>query len=396
MVLEFENDRATVEFTPEEGIAAESYKMNVYARDKTNDGEKKYVFTSKEYPLIQGVNNWYIIIDFIFYNEAAKKALHISSGGSIRQTGGESNYGNTLPTIIEFSFSVLADNEESEVDDILEVHFVRYIPKLMNILGHTNGENLQRIWFTEGNNTEKEDVDPMLDVLEWDALLNESHQARREYLKFKYEIQNDLISFASRSTIKEAIRYEINKMVTDNLISLPTSVNPITRFGVTDQNIVTYKEELMPAYEKYYVASEQVGLIDRAQHIAIEGLDDHISTLANFNFHFFVMGELEYKHEGFMPEESINITIQQLGFYIKDQYDFEDEDPTKASQPLGFWKIIDRQNIDVKPLNIINKNEYYRVSNSDYRTYRETHSMGYNYFLYSTIHYDAINMDFEL
>ncbi|KAA1246793.1 DUF6402 family protein [Aquimarina sp. RZ0] len=398
MILEFENDRATIEFTPEEGITAESYTMNVYATDKTNGGEKKHVFTSREYPLVEGVNNWYIIIDYAFYNEAAKRAFFkgndTSGQGRQAQSGSDPSVYKTLPTILEFSFFVVINGEENEVADILEVHFIRYMPRLLNILGHTNGEKLQRIWFTEGNNVDVKDVDPKIDILSWDWIMKESEQAQKEFTDLNTRVQNKLNAWTDNAT-KDNVRKEIRKMVVNGLVTLPTSNNSTVSFGVMGKNIVTYNNQLMPDFEKYYSISkpfggEGVGVVtDIGFHYLTDGLDDFIASLANFNYHVLATGEL------FTSGNSITVHVKQLGFYIKDKWDFIDKDATEASQPLGFWKIVDPNTIEAKRTAVV-RNQYYRVVNKTYRDYRDAHNMGYNYFLYSTIHTESVDIEFQL
>ncbi len=379
MKLEFEKDEVKITFTPEEGVKKKTYKVNVYAQNKTDGGGKKLVYTSKAFNLIKEGNLYRIWIDYVLYNIAAKKIV---------------KSGKSLPNIIDFSFKILIGETESEIQNTVTVHFVRYIPKLLNILDFKNGEKLQRVWFTKGNNIDKKKVNPEVGIITWNWATAESAQVKGEATEFIADTYSSLSSYFNNK-VKSSLKGEINRMIAEGLTSLPTPNNPKTTFGITDASIINYKGEKLPKYEKYYFNSKPFsGFWDIGLHYAFDGLDDFIASLANFNYHMFATGELVYDQGNRFFSPSIKIKIKQLGVYIKDSWDYIDK-PNEPSQELGYWKIKDDNTVEIKRSEE-GDSSYYHVTNKSYQDYRNDHGVGYNYYLYSTIHYQSINASIKL
>ncbi|MGB1283809.1 MAG: DUF6402 family protein [Polaribacter sp.] len=387
MTLPFEQDKVNLFFDIDAGDAV-AYYVNIHAKDKSNNGSKKKVYTSKKYPLANGKNHYWIVMDYMFYNRTAKNVA---------------TSGKSLPNQIEFFFELeveISSNnqcsvEKEELNETLTLHFVRYIPKLLNILGFSNGEYLQRLWFTLGKNIDKKTVDPQLDAVEWDWAVSESSQVRGEYNDFLIEtgtmLNNNIHLFGNN--VRDSLKSEINKMINDGLVLLPTKNGPDQPFGVLDSQIVTYKGQKMPKFEKYYFESKPFsGIFDLGVHYTFDGLDDFIAALANFNYHMLAIGMLKYNTNGWLTD-TIDINVKQLGVYIKDNFDFIDDDPNEDSQPLGYWKIINENEVEVER-KISEKPKYFEVTNESYRDYRDDHNMGYNYHLYSTI--ELKNVDYKV
>lgn len=392
MTLEFEEDKVNLIFEIDaEGAVA--YHVHIYAKDKTNNGSKKKVHTSEKYLLAGKDNHYWIVMDYVFYDKVAK--LVATSG-------------KPLPNKIEFFFEleveIQSDDqcaiEKEELSETLTLHFVRYIPKLMNIRGFTNGEYLLRLWFTLGSNIDKATVDPEIEAISWDWAMSESFIARMEYNDFKFKIFKNLNAWFSNKT-KMLLRSEIDKMVAEGLINLPTKDNPRVPFGVLDNQIIEYKNEKRPKFEKYYFAYERFkGGYDLGRHCLVDGIDDFMASIASFRFRALAIGELVYD-EGYFSDE-IDIHIKQLGFYIKDNFDFIDDDPSKPSQPLAYWKIVDEDSVEISidilaemGLDISNYTGYYELTNKLFRDYRDDHASyeeGYNYHLYSDVHIDNVDI----
>lgn len=380
MILDFEQDKAYVTFVPEEGIEAQEYFIKVFATNAVDGGSPTLVYTSKTYGIKQDDNKWFIVIDYSFYSKAAKKI-----GAS----------GKPLPNIIDFSFKVVIDEEENEVASTFSIHFVRYIPKLLTTLGFTNAEKLQRIWFTKGNNIDKDTVDPIIDAVSFDWAIAESSQVNTEYRQFLIETGTKLNNnyHLLGNKIRDSLKSEIEKMINEGIVNLPTENNN-QPFGVTNSQIITYRGEKIPEYEKYYFESKPFsGFFDLGIHFAFDGLDDFIASLANFNYHLFATGELEYNTSWL--GDTIDINVKQFGVYIKDSFDFIDDNPAEASQPLGYWKINDDKTIEVER-ETNETSEYFEVTNKSYREYRDAHGMGYNYHLYSTVKLSSTNYKVKL
>lgn len=380
MVLAFEENKAHVRFTPEEGLSASGFKIHVYAKDSSKNSNSLLVYTSKKHPLKAGLNKWSILIDYVFYAKVAKKLVVA---------------GKPLPNSIDFSFKIHINDEKSDVANTISVHFVRYIPKLLNKLGFTNAEKLQRIWFTKGNNTNKDNVNPEIDVVSFNWAINESSQVKTEYNDFLNETGSKLNNNLFFSNpIRDALKSEINKMIKDGLLTLPTKSNPSKPFGVTNASIINYRGQRIPQFEKYYFNSKPFsGFGDLGLHYIFDGLDDFIAALANFNYHMFATGSLEYE-ENKWSSNVISIKVKQLAVYIKDSFDFIDDDSSK-SQPLGYWKVNNDKSIEVER-KTSDKSNYFEVTNQSYRAYREAHNMGYNFYVYSTIRTQATNYSVKL
>ncbi|WP_298547670.1 DUF6402 family protein [uncultured Aquimarina sp.] len=382
MVLDFGNDKAYVKFTPEKDVKATSYTIKVFALNKTDGGTKKHVYTSKSYTLNKkGENRWYKVIDYSFYNAVAKK---VASSGKV------------LPNIIEFSFKIVLDDEEEEVPDIYEVHFIRYIPALMSIKGWTNAVNLQKIWFTKGKNDDKKSVDPEIDAFTWSWVVAESSQVNGEYEEFFRDTKNELDAYFNNN-VKKALKGEIRKMIPKGLATLPDASNKTTSFGTFDTAIETYRSEKMPKFEVYYFNSKPFsGFWDLGLHYAFDGIDDFIATLANFNYHVAAKGQLEYDAGGMFSSPSTKIKVQELAFFIKDNFDFVDDDPNEPSQPLGYWKIKSKTELEVERSEPSNVGDYYEVTNKSYRDYRDVHNMGYDFHVYSTLNKQTVDIELSL
>ncbi|GAA0872269.1 hypothetical protein GCM10009117_14160 [Gangjinia marincola] len=379
MVLEFEQDEARIEWEPDASVTADIYQVKVYAQPK-DGGSKSLVHTSQEFELGTGKHLYRLTIDYMYYNRAAK-ATATGSG--------------PLPNILEFSFAILIEGEETEVADVVEVHFVRYVPQLMGIKGFSNAEGLQRIWFTRGSNINKDSVDPEIDAVTFSWATSESSQVRTEANQFIRATENALNAWTNTAP-KRSLKAEINRMVTDGKMSLPASQGSKTSFGVTSKAIITHRGEKMPEYEKYYFNSKSFsGFFDMGVHFMTDGLDDFVASLANFNFHMYAKGELVYNEPGLISNASVQVNVKQLGIYIKDSYDFIDDDPSAASQELGFWRIDSRDAITIERTRD-NPSGFFEVTNKSYRDYRDAHQMGYNYHLYSTVKLESINANFKL
>lgn len=378
MTLEFEEDKVNLFFEIDtEG--AKAYHVNIYAKDKSNNGSKKKVHTSEKYLLAGKDNHYWIVMDYIFYNKVAK--IVATSGKPLP---------NKIEFIFELEVEIQSDNqcatEKEELSDTLTLHFVRYIPKLLNILGFSNGEYLQRLWFTLGKNIDKKAEGPQLEAVEWDWAVSESSQVKGEYNDFLTETGMELrkSTLIFNNNVQESLKSEVNKMIDEGLVSLPTKNEPDQPFGVIDPTVLTHRGEKMPKFEKYYFNSKSFsGALDLGLHYTFDGLDDFIAALANFNYHMFAIGMLKYNTNGWLTD-TIDINVQQLGVYIKDSFDFIDDDPNADSQPLGYWKIIEQNKVEIER-KTSEKPKYFEVTNKSYRDYRDDHNMGYNYHLYSTI-----------
>ncbi|VXC01621.1 conserved hypothetical protein [Flavobacterium sp. 9AF] len=385
VLLNFENDNVSVTFKVDPKIQENEYKIKTYARNGITNGTKTLIATSESFALNKNDENVQnFTIDYVFYNKAAKKI----------------NNNKALPNVIVFTFSILIGKNENESQGDCKVHFVRYIPKLLNIKGWINAEKLQKIWFTKGNNADKKKVFPELNAITWQWITSESREVNEEYLEFLNDNKNQLnaMSLIRNNNVQNALKNEINKMVTAGLAEIPTAIKPKIIFGVQSNQVVNHNNEKMPLFEKYYYNSKSFsGIWDLGKHYLREGIDDFIAAIANFNFHVFATGSLEYVEGGYITSEHIKVNVTKLHFYIKDSFDFVDDDPNASSQPLGYWKISDDgSSVEVEKDSPSNANEYFEVTNKSYRDYRDDHRMGYDFYLYSTLNEVNVNLSFNL
>ncbi|MEM0940639.1 MAG: DUF6402 family protein [Bacteroidota bacterium] len=90
----------------------------------------------------------------------------------------------------------------------------------------------------------------------------------------------------------------------------------------------------------------------------------------------------------------LEVNVQRLGFYIKDQFDFIDKEDAENPQKLGFWRILDKNDVRVKRFPW-DKDGFYEVTNKTYRDYRDVHRIhneGYDFYLYSDIHFFDVDI----
>ncbi len=383
--LAYGKETAVVKFMVTKKMKVTKYAIKVYAKNHLTAQEKKYVYTTSQFAVDKDKENEKEIpIDYIFYNSSAKKIV---------QNG-------ALPNQIEFTFGILFDNgTESPVSNTCLVHFVKFIPKLLNIKTWSNGEYLQKIWFTKGLNTDKKLRAPELDAITWDWIINESSEVNEEYIEFLNSTKASLndSNLVYSNSVQNSLIQEIKKMATDGYAIIPTENNPITTFGTQSNIVIDYKSEKMPIFEKYYFNSKSFsGIWDLGKHYIRDGIDDFIAAIANFNYHVFAIGNLKFI-KGKILKDSIEVNVTKLVFYVKDAFDFVDDNASEPSQPLGYWKIsengTDISVVKDKPSDI---KSYFEVTNKSYRDYRDEHNKGYDFYLYSTLNEVSVNLSFYL
>lgn len=384
ILLDFEKDKVEVNFEVDERTKEATYKVEVFA-NLPGSSNKVKVSTSEAFPVKKGqVNIWNVVVDCVYYNKAAKKVV-------------ESVF---LPNRIQFSFKLLLGEKAIDVQNICDVSFVRYIAQLMDIKGWKNGAALQRIWFNGAVNENKKNVDPRIGAITWEWITVESAEFNEEYMRFKDETMIAL----SRSTVmgynkpQRSLRGEIERMISERLTTLPNATNTSTSFGVTAETIISHRGEKVPLFEKYYFYSKAFsGPLDVGKHYLRDGIDDFIAAIANCNIHVYAKGKLNYKAASALFNAYIEVEVTHLVFYVKDAFDFVDDDPKEPSQPLGFWKVSDDvANVEVERSFIMNppEKQYYKITNETYRDYRSRHRKGHDFFVYSTVHEEPVNLKF--
>ncbi|MEM6473703.1 MAG: DUF6402 family protein [Planctomycetota bacterium] len=98
------------------------------------------------------------------------------------------------------------------------------------------------------------------------------------------------------------------------------------------------------------------------------GMDDMLAALGNFNFRVLVAGEVTPASGG-----GYDVTIQEIGVYLRDSYSFE------GDQPLGFW---DDSDNSVSAINFFSGTY---VSNASFRDWRAANARGGDFLIYSDL-----------
>ncbi|MBF9264860.1 DUF6402 family protein [Paracidovorax cattleyae] len=121
-------------------------------------------------------------------------------------------------------------------------------------------------------------------------------------------------------------------------------------------------------------------------------LDDFYGAMGEATLKVAVSGLVTPKGSG-----KATMAIDELGFYLRDSYDFNDGENSFLSQPLGFWGFggvervhwgrrisISEQWVREKEEQIMSHN--YLVQNHDFRRWRALHSRGGDFIVLSDVH----------
>lgn len=102
--------------------------------------------------------------------------------------------------------------------------------------------------------------------------------------------------------------------------------------------------------------------------MSVFNLDDLDAALGRFSFHVLVKGKV-HNHEttGYL------VTIDSVGIYLKDSYDFTGE------QSLGYW------NTKTNAVSTFNASAGVKVNNSDFQKWRTENSRGGDFLIFSDI-----------
>lgn len=133
----------------------------------------------------------------------------------------------------------------------------------------------------------------------------------------------------------------------------------------------------------------QVNVREVGQYIG-DPLDEFYGAMGRAILKLAVSGEVSYT-----PQGKYQILIDQLGFYLRDSYDFND-DGAWISQPLGYWGPLGvsmtpqvRWDIPIDPYSISDSqydvHKKYAVQNDDFADYRKKYQKGGDFLIYSDV-----------
>lgn len=232
------------------------------------------------------------------------------------------------------------------------------IPEAMRQNGWVNGPILMDKWFSQTANNQPEKNPPSTDLIKMDWVLS---FPRAEMVYRKLMQEQAWVNTPARTEIKAMLQRK--NMLGDKPMKFGTP-----KIG-------------LPFVDKY---STQYRLVGGYLDMAFGKIDDLRGALGNFKFKVIVIGEVEpiVNHKR-MPIGKHRVTINEVGIYVWDSYDFND-DPGE-NQLLGNWDFDD--NSAGRTL----LNGGLTVRNSDFRDWREKTGMGGDYLIFSDIKYTKLS-----
>ncbi len=342
-----------------------------------DDSENHQLHYAKKYAIVP--ENNVTVIDFKadgaffsqhFYDENIKEfVIHVS------------------PT--EAWKNVFSDGATSK----LKIHAVRYVSDVLRAKNWTEGYKAQIDWFENQAASNKNLVQPRINLYDIDWML--------PFLDVGYvyeTLKNE--GWKNIPTIKG----EIRKMYTRNIfetgtpyLSLPTTNSPVQISAMDDDTIswitsnFNSNGEYAPIWENFYHKNEGYSLWDPIHVDNLPDLDPRAiyppshftSAIASFNIRAVIGGNLEY-----IDGVDIKVTIDKLGIYSKDAFDFAEADDDDSilfdENDLGRWDL--RNNV-VRSIDWpFIGSPLFSFSNSDFRQYREDFSnKGQDHWRYSRI-----------
>jgi Family of unknown function (DUF6402) len=185
--------------------------------------------------------------------------------------------------------------------------FIDSIPKIMGKRGWRNGQRLMETWFARPRAVLPDYSPAVTDVVTMDWVLG-FERAKRVYDKL----------VADRIWINKPAQKQIAEMLGRKGLLPKVDRFPGTRtFGNLAQPV--------PVLDAEYVNYRAVSYGDWPQ------LDDLTAALGDFTFRVAVSGTVAPSVQGGHEYVGHDVTINEVGIYVRDSYDFEGE------QFLGYW-----------------------------------------------------------
>lgn len=382
-LLEFSNDRLEFTMIINRALVNKRAQIDIISEALEPTPSSKYIVHRNFFKTKQENFIYFLECNYYIYDRIAKQLV------------GENN---KLPTQINIymKLSIFDDENnllaEKECEDFYRIHFVRYIPDILNLKKWYLAKNLQDIWFCSDVNTNYRDKNPgpLVDQIEWRWIMKYPEVAN-EFLKFDDQQRNPL--FKKKKDLESNIRREIEKMIECGYAKKPTKEDPEQDFGYFGDDYrkigrykKTYGDEDAPLFENFYHSNYEYDKWDVGQELVQNfGVNEFIAAIAQFSFHVYATGKLRYISEG-----KTEVFVESFVYYLWDRFNFTN-DPEKGDEELGLWKIIETENgkndfkVDI-PIMTFDETGKYEVTNDSYNNYRRDHKMGGDFSIYSTRH----------
>lgn len=216
------------------------------------------------------------------------------------------------------------------------------IPRIMRTHSWDNGARLMEIWFSGPSATTPAYSDPETNTIKMDTWALTFPRAK--------DVFDQIIS--ERIWANAAAQKEITKMLRRKGFLSGASLI----FGELDHPVELQDKD----YVNYRVVNNPFD----------SDLDDMTAALGNFTFRVVVAGSVTASITNL---EDYEVTITEVGIYIRDSYDFNDD------QFLGFW------NEDTDEVSAINPLVGTQISNSNFREWRSINNKGGDFEVFSDI-----------
>lgn len=227
------------------------------------------------------------------------------------------------------------------------------LPRIMRSRGWLRGTALMEGWFRRPANSDPKRGVPDTHTIKMGWVLSYPRAAQVYYDMLAEKVW---ITPAARETLIRQLKRN------NKIVSLPGATRDFGGFPTG----VCLSPYAVSELDKTHIQHRRVN-----QGTLSAPMDDLTAALANFNFQVIVKGQvkcLERSQSG--SKARFEATISQVGIYVKDFYDFNDNDKDWMSQPLGFWGCED---------DYAGKNPFagHYVNNKSFRDWRDKHGQGH-------------------
>jgi hypothetical protein len=243
-------------------------------------------------------------------------------------------------------------------------HFVQNVPHLMHQKQWFEGETLQNKWFGSAEN----------------QLVGEAKDGKGS--------NHDLDIDTTTITMKWLLTYPRAKAVYDSIFKEQVYANKasqdrlLTRLVTSYylQSISSWSQHLSSSRTRFKIGGDPGPNVRLREKLYVNSracndpaiykptlADGLTAALANFNFFVLIKGEATDNGKGY------DVSIAEVGVYVRDSYDFEDDPGAWFSQPLGVWRLPGMMSVP------------HYVTNSDYRDYRTATKQGGDFLIYTDV-----------